>query len=68
MTTINRLCKDLRNEGSRQSAQVLRQETSSSCSRNRLKPGGVAETQGKRKRVVEAEIKEVGPEELSSGL
>ena len=56
------------NEGSRQRAQVLRQDTSLSCSRSRLNPGGVAETQWKSRSVVEDEIKEVGPKELCRGL
>jgi len=33
-----------------------------------LNPGGVAETQWKRRSVVEDEVKEVGPEELCRGL
>lgn len=56
------------NEGSRQRAQVLRQDTSLPRSRSRLNPGGAAETQRKRRSVVEDEVKEVGPEELCRGL
>ena len=50
------------------SGKVLRQDTSLSCSRSRLNPGGVAETQWKRRSVVEDEVKEVGPKELCRGL